>query len=76
MLFYMIVLVSDPLLPRSSWFTIVSVHDRLGPGSSRLTIVSVHELFQQLLKNLFYDLADAEQIFVNYNVQQPVDTDI
>lgn len=32
--------------------------------------------FKQLAKNLFYDLADAEQIFVNYNVQQPVDTDI
>ena len=32
--------------------------------------------FGQLRKNLFYDLADAEQIFVNYNVQQPVDTDI
>ena len=49
--------------------------------SARSMIVTVNDhldllQFKQLAKNLFYDLADAEQIFVNYNVQQPVDTDI
>merc|ERR1719348_1967670 len=33
-----------------------------------------YEKCNDLNQNLFYDLADAEQIFVNYNVQQPVDT--